>query len=185
MQFQPEFTGGVQRAFRSELLRREVDAAVKRAVTPTPVAEGVPPRTGLDPDLQPRRRAGPPKLSGPDARVHPQWDQSGVPLPALPELGELEERVQGRRCRGSACVTAWRLSALKAGVRDRDAVRWAIPCARCSSPCGARRPLADGADILKTTEALLRVRPQGLHPGSSADWPTSFDKPRSRSWLSR
>ncbi len=42
MHLQPEFAGGVQRAFRSELLRREVDVAVKRAVTLTAVTEGVP-----------------------------------------------------------------------------------------------------------------------------------------------
>ncbi len=32
----------MQRALRSELLRREVDAAVRRAVSLTAVAEGVP-----------------------------------------------------------------------------------------------------------------------------------------------
>ncbi len=42
MHLQREFTGGVQRALRSELLRREVDAAVKRAVSLSAVAEGVP-----------------------------------------------------------------------------------------------------------------------------------------------
>ncbi len=87
MQLQPEFTGSMQRAFRSELLRREVDEAIARAVVLTAVAEGVPLGRGGTRSYSPQD--APDLLTGPHALVqHPEWDHSGVPLPALADLAE-------------------------------------------------------------------------------------------------
>ncbi len=49
---QPEVTGGVQRALRSELLRREVDEAIARAVVLTAVGKRVPLGRGWTRSLQ-------------------------------------------------------------------------------------------------------------------------------------
>ncbi len=74
--------------FRSELLRREVDEAIARAVVLTAVAESVPLGRGWSRSYSPQD--APDLLTGPDALVYPQWDQSGGQLPAL---GEIAERV--------------------------------------------------------------------------------------------
>ncbi len=76
---QPEFTGGVPRAPRSELLRREVDSAVKRAVVLAAVAEGVSLGRGWTRTYSPDD--APDLLTGPDALMHPERDQSGRQLP--------------------------------------------------------------------------------------------------------
>ncbi len=86
---QPDFTGSMQRAFRSELLRREVDAATKRAVTLAAVPEGVP--LGRDRSWTYSPQDAPDLLTGPDALVYPQRDQSGG---ERRELSEIEDRVQ-------------------------------------------------------------------------------------------
>ncbi len=89
MQLQPNFTSGVPRAYRSELLRREVEEAVRRAVTLTAVGAGVPLGRSWTRTYSPQD--APDLLTGADALVYPQWDQSGGQLPAL---GEIAERVQ-------------------------------------------------------------------------------------------
>ncbi len=83
---QPGSVGGMQRALRSALLRREVDEAVKRVVTLTAVAESVPLGRGWTRTYSPDD--APDLLTGPDALVYPQWDQSGGQLPALVEIAE-------------------------------------------------------------------------------------------------
>ncbi len=101
MQLQPNFTSGVPRAYRSELLRREVEEAVRRAITLTAVGEDVPLGRSWTRTYSPED--APDLLTGPDALVHPQWDQSGRQLPAL---GDLEERVQVPVAEGQSRVTA-------------------------------------------------------------------------------
>ncbi len=54
-------------------------------------------------------------------------------------------------------------SRLEASV-DREAARWSIPMRALLVATRGEPPLVDAADTLKTTEALLRVRLQGLHP---------------------
>ncbi len=53
-------------------------------------------------------------------------------------------------------------SRLEASV-DREAARWAIPMCALLVAARGKPVLVEAADILKTTEALLRVRLQGLH----------------------
>ncbi len=74
-------SAGAPHAFRSELLRRDVDGAVKRAVTLAAVAEGVPLGRGWSRTYSPDDLLD--VLTGPDALVYPQRDQSGAQLPAL------------------------------------------------------------------------------------------------------
>ncbi len=78
-----------------------VDAAVRRAVTLTAVAEGVPLGWGRSWTYTPEDAAD--LLRGPDPLVYPQRDQSGVPLPSL---GDLAERVQQAVAEDQPRVTA-------------------------------------------------------------------------------
>lgn len=51
---------------------------------------------------------------------------------------------------------------------DREAARWAMPLPALLEAMRGEPPLAEAADMLKTTPALLRVRLDTMHPAERA-----------------
>lgn len=62
-----------------------------------------------------------------------------------------------------ACHLGWFDGRQERSV-DREAARWAVPLPALLEALVGARSLAEVADALKTTEQLLRVRIEGLHP---------------------
>lgn len=72
------------------------------------------------------------------------------------------ELVHARRG-DTGCGAAWYDARQEASV-DREAARWALPLAALAEALRGDPYPAEVADRLKTTEALLRIRLDALHP---------------------
>jgi len=66
-----------------------------------------------------------------------------------------------------AVALAWYNDRQEASV-DREAARWALPLGALAEALRGDPSAAEAADRLKTTEALLRIRLDALHPAELA-----------------